>query len=35
MLGEEKKYYKETAAGKNKFWHVYSVIAQKKDISER
>ena len=31
----EEKYYKETAAGKNKFWHVYSVIAQKKDISER
>ena len=30
MLGEEKKYYKETVAGKNKFWHVYTIIAQQK-----
>ena len=26
----EEKYYKDTAAGKNKFWHIYTVIAQKK-----
>ena len=26
----EEKYYKETAFGKNKFWHVYSIIAQAK-----
>lgn len=25
----EEKYYKDTALGKNKFWHVYTVIAQK------
>ena len=25
----EEKYYKDTASGKNKFWHVYTVIAQK------
>ena len=25
----EEKYYKKTARGINKFWHVYSVIAQK------
>lgn len=26
----EEKYYKDTANGKSKFWHVYTVIAQKK-----
>ena len=26
----EEKYYKETALGKNKFWHVFTVIGQKK-----
>ena len=26
----EEKYYKDTANGKSKFWHVYIVIAQKK-----
>ena len=26
----EEKYYKNTAIGKNKFWHVYTIIAQKK-----
>ena len=26
----EEKYYKETVLGKNKFWHVYTVIAQLK-----
>ena len=25
----EEKYYQDTASGKNKFWHVYTVIAQK------
>lgn len=25
----EEKYYKDTADGKSKFWHVYTVIAQK------
>lgn len=25
----EEKYYKDTASGKNKFWHIYTVIAQK------
>ena len=25
----EEKYYKDTANGKSKFWHVYTVIAQK------
>lgn len=25
----EEKYFKDTATGKNKFWHVYTVIAQK------
>ncbi|MBR3255598.1 MAG: class I SAM-dependent methyltransferase [Clostridia bacterium] len=25
----EEKYYKDTALGKNKFWHVYTVMAQK------
>lgn len=25
----EEKYYKDTALGKNKFWHLYTVIAQK------
>ena len=25
----EEKYYKDTALGKNKFWHVYTIIAQK------
>ena len=25
----EEKYFKDTALGENKFWHVYSVIAQK------
>ena len=24
----EEKYYKDTALGKNKFWHVYTIIAQ-------
>lgn len=26
----EEKYYKNTAIGKNQFWHVYTIIAQKK-----
>ena len=26
----EEKYYKDTANGNSKFWHVYTVIAQKK-----
>ena len=26
----EEKYYKDTALGKNKFWHVYTIIAQAK-----
>ena len=26
----EEKYYKDTANGKSKFWHVYTIIAQKK-----
>ena len=26
----EEKYYKDTALGKNKFWHVYTIIAQLK-----
>lgn len=26
----EEKYYKETALGKNKFWHIYTIIAQAK-----
>lgn len=26
----EEKFYKETAQGKNKFWHIYTVIAQRK-----
>lgn len=26
----EEKYYKDTANRKSKFWHVYTVIAQKK-----
>lgn len=26
----EEKFFKDTALGKNKFWHVYSVIAQRK-----
>lgn len=26
----EEKYYSKTALGENKFWHVYTVIAQKK-----
>ena len=26
----EEKYYKETSLGKNKFWHVYTIIAQAK-----
>ena len=25
----EEKYYKDTALGKNKFWHVYTIIGQK------
>ncbi len=25
----EEKYYKKTASGINKFWHIYSIIAQK------
>ena len=25
----EEKYYKDTALGKNKFWHLYTVIAQR------
>ena len=25
----EEKYYKNTATGKNKFWHVYTIIAQR------
>lgn len=28
----EEKYYKDTANGKGKFWHVYTVIAQKNKI---
>ncbi len=26
----EEKYYKNTVTGKNKFWHVYTIIAQQK-----
>lgn len=26
----EEKYYKDTALGKNKFWHVYTVMGEKK-----
>lgn len=26
----EEKFHKDTATGKNKFWHVYNIIAQKK-----
>ena len=26
----EEKYYKDTATGKNKFWHIYTVIAQQR-----
>ena len=26
----EKKYYQDATSKKNKFWHVYTVIAQKK-----
>ena len=26
----EEKYYKDTATGKNKFWHIYTIIAQQK-----
>lgn len=26
----EEKYYKDTATGKKKFWHVYTIIAQQK-----
>ena len=29
----EEKYYQDTASGKNKFWHVYTVIAQKNEQS--
>ena len=25
----EEKYYKATALGKNKFWHIYTIMAQK------
>lgn len=25
----EEKYYKDTVLGKNKFWHVYIIMAQK------
>lgn len=28
----EEKYYKDTANGKSKFWHVYTIIAQKNKI---
>lgn len=28
----EEKYYKDTANGKSKFWHVYTIIAQENKI---
>ena len=30
----EEKFYKDTALGKNKFWHIYTVIAKNKNKHE-
>ena len=30
MTITEEKYYKDTITEKDKFWHVYTIIAQKK-----
>lgn len=31
----EEKYYRDTTDGKSKFWHVYTVIAQKYEFTSR